>query len=55
LYLAVALESSWAQTLLGSWFGMIGPILILLGLLAAGAAAFQGFSATPVKDKPARK
>lgn len=51
LYLAVGLELPFAIGLLGSWFGYIGPLLILLGLLLAGVAALQGYKGTLVKDK----
>ena len=51
LYLAVGLELPFAAGLLGSWFGYIGPILILLGLLLAGIATLQGYKGTLVKDK----
>src|SRR4030067_3255516 len=32
LYLTIALGLPWAGAILGSWFGPVGPILILLGL-----------------------
>ena len=40
LYLSVVFEFAWAETLLQTG---IGPICILLGLLAAGGASFLGF------------
>ncbi|MDO9372196.1 MAG: hypothetical protein Q7U07_06360 [Gammaproteobacteria bacterium] len=50
LYLAVALGLPWAQTLLASPAGYIGPSLILLGLLLAGIAAALGFKGRLVTD-----
>ncbi len=54
LYLAVALKLPWAQNLLASWFAVIGPLLLLVGLLLAGIAAAIGFNGTLVKDKAVR-
>lgn len=51
LYLAVGLELPFAANLLGSWFGYIGPVLILLGLLLAGIAALQGYTGALIKDR----
>lgn len=53
LYLTVALQAAWASTLLASWFGYVGPSMILIGLLVAGIVALQGFQGTVVKDKAA--
>lgn len=50
LYLAVALGLPWAQTLLASPVGFIGPSLILLGLLLAGIAAAMGYKGRLVTD-----
>ncbi len=50
-YLAVGLELPFATGLLGSWFGYIGPVLVLLGLFLAGVATLQGYKGTVVKDK----
>lgn len=43
LYLAVALEQTWAAALMGGPVAYIGPILVLLGLLLAGIATLLGF------------
>ena len=51
LYLAIGLQFDWAGSLLESWFGYIGPTLILIGLLLAGVASFMGFKGTIVKDQ----
>jgi len=40
MYLSTVFEFSWAETLLQTG---IGPICILVGLLAAGIASFKGF------------
>lgn len=53
LYLAVALGLPWAQALLASPAGYIGPSLILLGLLLAGIAAALGFKGKVVTDNGA--
>jgi hypothetical protein len=50
LYLAIGLELPLAGQLLGSWFGYLGPVALLLGLLLAGVAAAIGYRATPVYD-----
>lgn len=50
LYLAVALSLPWAQALLISPVGYIGPSLILLGLLLAGIAAAIGYKGRLVTD-----
>ncbi len=50
LYLAVALGLPWAQALLASPAGYIGPSLILLGLLLAGIAAAMGYKGRLVTD-----
>lgn len=50
LYLAVALGLPWAQALLASRAGYIGPSLILLGLLLAGIAAAMGYKGRLVTD-----
>lgn len=50
LYLAVALDLPWAQALLISPVGYIGPSLILLGLLLAGIAAAMGYKGRLVTD-----
>ncbi|OGI45947.1 MAG: hypothetical protein A2151_04520 [Candidatus Muproteobacteria bacterium RBG_16_65_34] len=50
LYLVVVLQQPWAAKILGSPFGVIGPLLILLGLALAGIAAAMGFKGQPVKD-----
>ncbi|MDA1107283.1 MAG: hypothetical protein O2845_02650 [Proteobacteria bacterium] len=50
LYLAVALGLPWAQALLASPAGYVGPSLILLGLLLAGIAAALGFKDRLVTD-----
>lgn len=50
LYLAVALGLPWAQALLISPVGYIGPSLILLGLLLAGIAAAMGYKGRLVTD-----
>jgi len=55
LYLATALQLPWAQTLLTSWFGYIGPSLILIGLVLAGIAAAMGYNGTIIKDKIAKR
>ncbi|MEO6697003.1 MAG: hypothetical protein ABIN45_03265 [Gammaproteobacteria bacterium] len=46
LYLAV-LGLPWAGAALGSPFGIIGPALILLGLLLMGIASLMGFQSKP--------
>ncbi|OGI44824.1 MAG: hypothetical protein A2150_05940 [Candidatus Muproteobacteria bacterium RBG_16_64_11] len=51
LFLAVAVQLPWAGDLLGSWFGYIGPSLILIGLLLAAIGAAMGFNGGLVKDK----
>lgn len=53
LYLAVALGLPWAQALLESPAGYVGPSLILLGLLLAGIAAALGFKGKVVTDSGA--
>lgn len=50
LYLAVALGLPWAQALLISPVGYIGPSLILLGLLLTGIAAALGYKGSVVTD-----
>ncbi|MDP1708399.1 MAG: hypothetical protein Q8L89_04965 [Gammaproteobacteria bacterium] len=50
LYLAVALGLPWAQALLVSPVGYIGPSLILLGLLLTGIAAAIGYKGRLVTD-----
>lgn len=50
LYLAVALGLPWAQALLVSPVGFIGPSLILLGLLLAGIAAAIGYKGGLITD-----
>jgi hypothetical protein len=50
LYLATGLQLPWAGALLGGWFGYLGPILILAGLMLAGVAALVGFRGSLVKD-----
>lgn len=50
LYLAVALGLPWAQALLVSPVGYIGPSLILLGLLLMGIAAAMGYKGRLVTD-----
>lgn len=50
LYLAVALGLPWAQALLTSPAGYIGPSLILLGLLLTGIAAATGYKGRLVTD-----
>ncbi len=50
LYLAVALSLPWAQALLVSPVGYIGPSLILLGLLLTGIAAAIGYKGRLVTD-----
>lgn len=47
LYILVVFEQAWAAQLLGLG---IGPILILLGLLMMGVAAFTGFKGHVVDD-----
>ena len=47
IYLGAIFEQSWAFSILGTG---IGPGLVLLGLLAAGVAAFMGFKGELVKD-----
>jgi len=51
LFLAVAMQMPWAGDLLGSWFGYIGPLLILIGLLLAAIGTAMGFNGSLVKDK----
>ncbi len=51
LFLAVAVQLPWAGDLLGSWFGYLGPSLILIGLLLAAIGAAMGFNGGLVKDK----
>lgn len=51
LFLAVVVQLPWAGDLLGSWFGYIGPSLILIGLLLAAIGAAMGFNGGLVKDK----
>ena len=51
LYLAVALQLPMAVSLLGSWVGYIGPVLILAGLFLAGVAALMGYEGKFAKDK----
>ncbi|OGI47121.1 MAG: hypothetical protein A2637_05610 [Candidatus Muproteobacteria bacterium RIFCSPHIGHO2_01_FULL_65_16] len=50
LYLTIALGLPWAGAILGSWFGPVGPILILLGLALTGVAAVMGFRGRLVED-----
>ena len=50
LYLTIGLGLPFAVELLGSWFGYLGPVALLLGLLLAGVAAAIGYRATPVYD-----
>lgn len=47
LYLERVFDQAWAGKLLGTG---IGPVLILLGLLAMGVLAARGFKGEPVKD-----
>jgi len=47
MYLAIVFEMGWAFAVLGSG---IGPILVLIGLLLAGIAAFMGMRGELVKD-----
>ena len=47
LYLAVALGLPWAAAILGSPLGIVGPALILLGLLLMGIASVMGFQSKP--------
>ncbi len=47
LYLTVALGLPWAGAILGSPFGIVGPALILLGLLLMGIASVMGFQSKP--------
>lgn len=49
LYLAVGLELPWAAAYLGSKFAVVGPLLVLAGLLLAGVAAAMGFRGSIVK------
>lgn len=51
LFLAVAAQLPWAGDLLGSWFGYIGPSLILIGLLLTAIGAAMGFNGHLAKDK----
>lgn len=55
LFLAVVVQLPWAGDLLGSWFGYIGPSLILIGLLLAAIGAAMGFNGGLVKDKGTSK
>ncbi len=50
LYLAIGLELEWAGRLLAGPAGLIGPSLVLLGLVLAGLAALIGFRDTLVRD-----
>jgi len=50
LYLAIGLEMPWAASLLGSPFGYVGPVLILVGLGLAGIAALVGWRGEIVRD-----
>jgi hypothetical protein len=43
LYLAIGLDMSWAGNLMVSWFGYLGPVLLLLGFILAGIATIIGF------------
>ncbi|NIR59070.1 MAG: hypothetical protein GWO02_05890 [Gammaproteobacteria bacterium] len=50
LYLRDAFGLGWAAAWLESPLGFIGPLLILLGLLLAGIAAWAGYRGEPVRD-----
>jgi hypothetical protein len=46
LYLGSVLGQGWAFAVLGTG---IGPLMILAGLLVAGAASVKGFEARPAR------
>ncbi len=48
LYLGVVLGQGWAWAVLGTG---IGPIILLAGLLLAGAASIRGFSPRPAETR----
>lgn len=50
LYLARALGQTWADSIMSSPVGPVGPALILIGLILCGIVAIQGYRGEPVKD-----
>lgn len=50
LYLSRALGQTWADSIMASPIGPVGPALILIGLILCGIVAIQGYRGEPVKD-----
>ncbi|MDH5633883.1 MAG: hypothetical protein OEZ10_12945 [Gammaproteobacteria bacterium] len=51
LYASRALGQGWADSIMFSPVGPVGPALIVLGLVLCGVIAITGFRGEPVRDK----